>query len=238
LVRRFRLPEADLDDLRQDLLVELLKRLHHFDPNRGTLGAFAATIIKHCASSFALRLRRDRTQIDPRSLDEPDKRPDGTTLGQILSEDRGYLAWISQAEDHVTRLERDLTLRRGVKALAPEQLQLLEQLSDHSVQSLSGNGVRSRATSAADPASASASARRATRASSACSHSGVSGRTTTNTESSSDPVRAAVRTHYSACWQGSSAGDEVAPRYSAVGASRVAPLPRHPQPQGYVQELH
>jgi RNA polymerase sigma factor (sigma-70 family) len=146
LVRRFRLPEADLDDLRQDLLVELLKRLHHFDPNRGTLGAFAATIIKHCASSFALRLRRDRTQIDPRSLDEPDKRPDGTTLGQILSEDRGYLAWISQAEDHVTRLERDLTLRRGVKALAPEQLQLLEQLSDHSVQSLSGNGVRSRAT--------------------------------------------------------------------------------------------
>jgi RNA polymerase sigma-70 factor (ECF subfamily) len=41
LVRRLRLPAHEREDLRQDLLVDLIARLPAFDPARGRLGAFA-----------------------------------------------------------------------------------------------------------------------------------------------------------------------------------------------------
>ena len=60
LVRSLRLPNHHQDDLRQDLLVDLLRRLNKFDPKRGTLGAFAGKIAKHRASGLAARIRRER----------------------------------------------------------------------------------------------------------------------------------------------------------------------------------
>ncbi len=44
LARRFRLVDADREDLRQDLIVDLLARLRHFDPGRGTPDAFIAVL--------------------------------------------------------------------------------------------------------------------------------------------------------------------------------------------------
>ena len=59
LVRSLRLPNHHQDDLRQDLLVDLLRRLKKFDPERGTLGAFAGKIVRHRASGLAARIRRE-----------------------------------------------------------------------------------------------------------------------------------------------------------------------------------
>ena len=42
----------DLDDLRQDLLLDVIARLRSFDPDRGSLGAFAGTVMG--AASIAL----------------------------------------------------------------------------------------------------------------------------------------------------------------------------------------
>ncbi len=45
LWRRVRLPRADLDDLRQDLLLDLIRRLPAFDARRGTMGTFAGIVL-------------------------------------------------------------------------------------------------------------------------------------------------------------------------------------------------
>ncbi|NOX41046.1 MAG: hypothetical protein GXP05_11170, partial [Alphaproteobacteria bacterium] len=50
LRRKLNLPRADLDDLSHDLLVDLLRRLPDFDPERGTLGAFTGIITRNQAS--------------------------------------------------------------------------------------------------------------------------------------------------------------------------------------------
>lgn len=47
LVRQFRLPSHERDDLRQDLLVDLIARLPGFNPDRGSLGAFAGAVMSH-----------------------------------------------------------------------------------------------------------------------------------------------------------------------------------------------
>ena len=71
LWRRVRLPRADLDDLRQDLLLDLIRRLPAFDARRGSIGAFAGIVLRNQASRIATRLRRERraTGGDLLSLD-------------------------------------------------------------------------------------------------------------------------------------------------------------------------
>lgn len=47
LCRRLGLSPADHDDLRQELLVDLTRRLDRFDPSRGSLGGFAWTVMRN-----------------------------------------------------------------------------------------------------------------------------------------------------------------------------------------------
>ena len=49
MARKFSLPTCDRDDLRQDILVDLLGRVRTFDPKRGAFGAFVGTIVGHRA---------------------------------------------------------------------------------------------------------------------------------------------------------------------------------------------
>jgi RNA polymerase sigma-70 factor (ECF subfamily) len=60
LVRQLRLPRADLDDVRQDLLVDLIARLPAYDADRGTLGAFAGAILANRATRIANKAKRER----------------------------------------------------------------------------------------------------------------------------------------------------------------------------------
>lgn len=56
-------------DICQDLLADLLSRLHRFDPDRGTLGAFAGRIVANQASCVAKQIQRER-RVMPCSLDQ------------------------------------------------------------------------------------------------------------------------------------------------------------------------
>ena len=72
LVRQLRLPRADLDDVRQDLLVDLIARLSTYDADRGSLGAFAGTVLTNRAARIANKVKRERSMYGatPISLDE------------------------------------------------------------------------------------------------------------------------------------------------------------------------
>ena len=63
LHRRLVLPAADLDDLRQDLLVDLICRLPGFDARRGSIGAFANIVLRNQSSRIAIRHHRQRRGI-------------------------------------------------------------------------------------------------------------------------------------------------------------------------------
>ena len=60
LHRKLVLPAADLDDLRQDLLVDLICRLPGFDARRGSIGAFSNIVLRNQSSRIAIRHHRQR----------------------------------------------------------------------------------------------------------------------------------------------------------------------------------
>jgi DNA-directed RNA polymerase specialized sigma24 family protein len=68
LVRKLQLPVHHREDLRQELLVDLIARLKRFDPARGTLNAFASVIIRHRAGRLGKRINRERAIFAPMFL--------------------------------------------------------------------------------------------------------------------------------------------------------------------------
>ena len=145
LVRRFGLPAADRDDLRHDLLVDLLARVDRFDPRRGTLGAFAGIVIQHSAARLAARLRRDRARLAMMSVDDPMGGRDGMTLLDTFAEDEGYLAWMGSSTNPIAALEDRLSIHRALNTLDPEHINLCAELAIGSIGRASAESAPSRA---------------------------------------------------------------------------------------------
>jgi RNA polymerase sigma-70 factor (ECF subfamily) len=142
LVRRIRLPWHQLEDLRQDLLVDLLERLPAFDARRGTLGAFAGKILTHKAARLAKGIRRERLfGAVPISLDEPAASSEcGEPRGHLLPEDQGLAAHLGQPTDAFARIERRLDLERALGALNGGDLRLCAELCDATTDCLAAQG--------------------------------------------------------------------------------------------------
>jgi DNA-directed RNA polymerase specialized sigma24 family protein len=91
LLRQLRLPRHDLDDLRQDLLADLIARLRGFDPERGSLGAFSGIVLANRSTRIANKVKRERRLYGPApvSLDETISESEGLARGDIIGEDEG-----------------------------------------------------------------------------------------------------------------------------------------------------
>ena len=144
--RRLGLPRADLDDLRQDLLVDLIRRLPAFDARRGSIGAFAGIILRNQASRIATRLRRERHACGGHllSLDAPGI--DGRALADRLGGDDGLAVWNGQCAAIEDMTERRIDLARALGALESLDLRLCAAMANCPIRGLVDRGLGSRAT--------------------------------------------------------------------------------------------
>ncbi|MFI0848875.1 sigma factor [Mesorhizobium sp. IMUNJ 23232] len=142
LVRRMRLPPHEKEDIAQDLLVDFIARLKHFKPDRGSPGAFAGTTMKHCAARLANRIARHRALFG-HSLD--DAIGAEGRLGDLLSEDDSYSAWMGQPADQPASVEVRLGLERALSRLTPAQLNICARLTDITPSDIIRKGLVSRA---------------------------------------------------------------------------------------------
>jgi len=142
LVRQLRLPRVDLDDVRQDLLVDLIARLPAFDPERGSIGAFAGIVLANRATRIANMVRRERRIVGPVpvSLDEIIPGSDGLTRGDLVAEDEGLAAYFGQPVDAFAAAERRLDLERGLGSLDRHDGAFSAALSQTTVDRLAANG--------------------------------------------------------------------------------------------------
>ena len=97
LRRKLVLPAVDHDDLRQDLLVDLICRLPGFDARRGSIGAFANIVLRNQSSRIAMRHHRQR-RAQGGSLLSLEVPLAGTRepVGDTLTEGDGLAAWHGQ----------------------------------------------------------------------------------------------------------------------------------------------
>ena len=145
IVRRLRLATHYREDLRQDLLLDLIARLKGFDPTRGSLGAFAGKVIDHRAARLTHRLRRERNVFAPVSLDDPLPGAEDATVGDTLAESCGYPAMMGQPSDRFAAVERRLDLDRALSRVLRSDLALCAQLVNRTPTELSQDGLGSRA---------------------------------------------------------------------------------------------
>lgn len=140
------LPVFDLDDIRQELLVDLIARFRGFDPERGSLGAFANIVLSNRAAELATKIKRERSVFGtmPVSLDEPAPGCPGITRGDTYSEDEGLATVWGQPVDSFTVAERRIDVARGVRRLDAGEQTLCAALTEANIPDLAASGHGSR----------------------------------------------------------------------------------------------
>ena len=146
LVRQLRLSRADLADVRQDLLVDLIARLPAFDRQRGSIGAFAGLVMANRATRIAQGVRRHRRMYGevPVSLDDPLPTGSGATRGDLIAEADGLPAILGQPVDRAAEAERRIDLERGLGTLDQGERYLAAALYRASPHQLAKSGPGSR----------------------------------------------------------------------------------------------
>lgn len=146
LIRKLRLSKDDLADFRQELLVDVIARLPAFDPQRGSLGAFAGIVMANRAARLAHKVKRERRLYGavPTSLDETLSEGNGVTRGDLVSEEEGLSAYFGQPVDAFAEVERRLDVERGLGALDPDDARLSAALSQLNIDELVDRGHAAR----------------------------------------------------------------------------------------------
>ena len=147
LRRKLCLPVCEREDLGQDLLVDLLRRLPGYDPARGSIGAFANIVLRNQSSRIAMRYyRQRRAQGGPLlSLDVPlsgAREP----VGDTLTEDDGLSAWHGQTCCAVAVTELQHALQSALARLPAEDCRFCAALAHRPVTALAAEGFGSRST--------------------------------------------------------------------------------------------
>lgn len=145
LHRRLSLPPGDLDDLRQDLLVDLICRLPGYDARRGSVGAFANVVLRNQASRIAMRHHRQRRAQGGAvlSLDAP-AAGSAEPLGCLLAETDGLAAWHGQDRCAAADAETRHDLARALADLPEDVRGLCAALGSCAVAELVGRDGISR----------------------------------------------------------------------------------------------
>lgn len=145
LRRKLCMPVCDLDDLRQDLLVDLLRRLPSYDSARGNIGAFAGLVLRNQSSRIAIRYHRQRRAQGGAllSLDAPIA---GTRepVGDTLTEADGLSALHGQRCSSSAITELQQAVKAALAHLPVDDRRLCAALAHRPVTALAADGFGSR----------------------------------------------------------------------------------------------
>lgn len=149
LRHRHGLPADDVDDVRQDLITDLLSRAHAFDERRAGASTFVGMVVANRAALFGRQRYRDCRLCGPHpiSLDEPIVDDEGgmTSRGDLVADADGYAAWMGQETDAFGRTERCLDLISAAGDLSEDLRNLCAALSTETAAGVCRSRRKSRA---------------------------------------------------------------------------------------------
>jgi DNA-directed RNA polymerase specialized sigma24 family protein len=145
LRRKLSMPVCEREDLGQDLLVDLLRRLPAYDPSRGSIGAFANIVLRNQSSRIAMRHHRQR-RAQGGSLLSLEVPLAGTRepVGDTLTEDDGLAAWHGQTCCAAAVTELHHALQAALARLPVEDRRFCAALAHRPVTALAAEGFGSR----------------------------------------------------------------------------------------------
>jgi DNA-directed RNA polymerase specialized sigma24 family protein len=124
-----RLSQADREDLYQELVLDLLERASHFDPNKASAGTFTGMVSEHRTADFLNALKKDRSRLtfssgeeaanDAEAPVEPD--PFGDNAVPLWTEDRDLFSDSAALRD----------LETAIAYMSDDQVALFDLLESH-----------------------------------------------------------------------------------------------------------
>jgi len=143
LCRQGRSCHLEQEDVRQDLLLDLLSRLHAYDLSRGTLQTFVSVCFKHRSACILRTAYRERVTRHFVELDGPVVKGGTTCVIDTLGESEGFGAWVGQPTDLLLQLEQQLDLDRVLSRLPAEMTPLCAvRMGDQLPGGLTASGSR------------------------------------------------------------------------------------------------
>ena len=145
LRRKLSLPLCEREDLGQELLVDLLRRLPAYDPSRGSIGAFANIVLRNQSSRIAMRHHRQR-RVQGGSILSIEVPLAGTRepVGETLTEEDGLAAWHGQTCCAAAVTELHHALQAALARLPAEDRRFCAALAHRPVTALVAEGFGSR----------------------------------------------------------------------------------------------
>ncbi len=141
LCRRYRSHLLEHEDVRQDLLLDLVARLKLFDAAQSSLPTFAAICFQHRSTRLTRLLQRELQARHPAALDARIRPDSNRTLADTISEGDGYAAWIGQPVDAVGRVEYRLDLDRALTSLTDDAVPLCTNLLSETADPAAAAGL-------------------------------------------------------------------------------------------------
>ena len=149
LACRHALPNHELDDVRQDLITDVIARAQAYDDARASPSTFVALVAANRAALLGRRYYRQQCLYgrSPVSLDEAIGDDDGApvTRGDLVAEADGYAAWMGQSSDPLLEAERRLDLRAAAQLLPDRLRGLCDALTADTASGACRSQNRSRA---------------------------------------------------------------------------------------------
>lgn len=126
---RHGLSASEREDMRQELVLDMLERVKQFDPGKGSPGTFTGVVSEHRAVEVLDRLMKDRTRL--RHFD-----------GEDAANDSNAHDWFDKVADNSDpsfHIDHDLfsnsialcDLERALAYMNDEQIALFELLAEH-----------------------------------------------------------------------------------------------------------
>jgi RNA polymerase sigma-70 factor (ECF subfamily) len=146
IARRLNLSRDDCDDLRQDLLTEMIDRLRRFDAEKAAVSTFIDLLARHAAYALVRRHRALRRLLaDAISLDD-ETNPMARRLAELLTNEQGLGFAAGEPVDGVASVELTRDVRHIVAALGPELRSICALLQAHPTEQACRASDLSRAT--------------------------------------------------------------------------------------------
>lgn len=132
---------SDRDDLEQELVLDLIKRLPKFDPNRAQLMTFVARIIDNKIASM-IEARKScffDFRMHSFSLNEPSLDIDGYTIerGDEIDEDDYLMRTGARSHASIDLIDLRADLSHVISDLSPELQELCRRLQTQNVTDIS-----------------------------------------------------------------------------------------------------
>lgn len=146
IARKLHLSLDDREDVRQDILIEMIVRLGKFDVEKAALATFIDLLARHGASAVARRCRAQQRLLRAALSLDDEADPMARRLARTLSAEQGLGLAAGAPADAVVRVELSRDVRQIVAALAPELRSICAMLQAHPTEQACRASGLSRAT--------------------------------------------------------------------------------------------